>query len=39
MNITTFKNRIKEERNIRMPTPYALTLENFELLNFNNQNE
>jgi hypothetical protein len=39
MNLTTFKNRIKEERNIRMPTPYALTLENFELLNFNNQNE
>lgn len=39
MNLATFKNLIKEERNIRMPTPHALTLENFEKLDFNNQNE
>ncbi|ENZ5548434.1 type II restriction endonuclease [Enterococcus hirae] len=39
MDIEKFKMLIKEERIARMPSPYGLTLENFEKLDFNKQNE
>ncbi|WP_208560894.1 type II restriction endonuclease [Marinilactibacillus kalidii] len=39
MDLNTFKDLVKSERISAMPSPYKLTLESFELLKFNEQNE